>query len=240
MTQSSVIVASLAFCIRTQLVVDHKIRQVSVRSALVFKHNTVPYSRATHPITPITENAMDSQQHHHEQPQSSFSQSFFLMNLPSIQVAVVQDNAPPPPPSMTKTMRRYLLDTFPDLANIAEETRWKSQPSPMITKAKSLRNILPVVPQRQASFTKAKSFRNFLPVAPQRQDSITLSSHSIASTISTVSTTPAPPSINRRQFLVRQASNVSLLIRQNSLRRMGGGAGMPRMPQRQDSVSFLY
>lgn len=179
----------------------------------------------------------------------NFYQHAATLNLPlTVQVAVIQDNATSLPSCMSKTMRRYLLEAFPDLANRTEDARWKSQPSSTspdkIAKTQSMRNIMPVVPQRQDSFTQARSLRNLLPVAPQRQESFTISSCSSASTVSS-SSSPAPPSINRRKFLARQESSLlqrqdsSLLVRQSSLRRMRG-AGVPRMPKRQDSATFLF
>ena len=160
---------------------------------------------------------MDYEQQQHDD--GSFFQNITMLHLPcSREISIIQDNAASLPNCMSKTMRRYLLQTFPDLADVAPETRWKSQP-PIVTKTQSLRNILPM--------------------APQRQDSFSLSSCSTHSSISSTSSKPSPPMINRRSLLKRQTSSLSLLVRQSSLRRLGSGAGMPRMPQRQDSVTFL-
>jgi hypothetical protein len=160
---------------------------------------------------------------------AGLAQGVTLLSLPaSASVTIVQDNAASLPNCMSKTMRCYLLKNFPDLAVIPEEARWKSQPSQVSKESQPLRQLL-------------------LPMVPQRQDSVkSISSCSTTSTSSssngsTKSSTGAQPAINRRQFLVRQTSNMSLLVRQSSLRRMGNGsASLPRMPQRQDSASFLF
>ena len=174
---------------------------------------------------------------------SSFIQRVTMIPLPAShrEVTLIQDNAASLPNCMSRTMRSYLLRTFPDLATVPEEARWKSQPS---SSARFSNSLSPI--------------RNILPMVPQRQDSFSLSSVSTCSSASSASTLgsnssaskPAQPIINRRQFLVRQSSSfsssqASLLVRQSSLRQFGQGGssssvGLPRMPQRQDSVSFLF
>lgn len=169
---------------------------------------------------------------------SCFTQisAMYMFSLP-LNVTIVQDNAALLPNCISKTMRSYLLRKFPDLATVSEEARWLSQPhvSKDALDEVVMKKILPMA-------------------APQRQDSFSISnsSHSTSSLSSTSSANCsfAPAPINRRQFLARQESSFSMshrsmsrLIRQTSLRGMmtgQPGEGLPRMPQRQDSVSFLF
>jgi hypothetical protein len=156
-----------------------------------------------------------------------------LMSLPmSVSVTIIQDNAASLPHCMSKTMRCYLLKSFPDIAVIPEDARWKSQPTNVNCESQSLRQLLLMVPQRQDSFKSVSSCST----------STSCSSGSAKSNASSITgSLAAQLAINRRQFLVSQTSNMSLVIRQSSTRRMGNGsAGLPRMPKRQDSATFMF
>ncbi|CAB9512379.1 expressed unknown protein [Seminavis robusta] len=170
---------------------------------------------------------MDNQILPEDQASPSLAQSFNILGLPAYTaIAIVPDNAASLPNCMSKTMRHYLLKTFPDLAVVAEESRWESQPA---------------VSSRIG--TRSAPLRSLLPMAPQRQDSIlsfSSCSTSGSSCSSSSSSKSSTGSLNRRSLLARQGSTMSLLVRQSSLRTVGGGVGLPRMPKRQDSVSFLF
>ena len=177
----------------------------------------------------------NEQQQEHQESMNVSAKIVTMFSSPLLAVTIIQDNAASLPYCMSKTMRGYLLQTFPDLATVPEETRWKSQPT-----------------SSEGAVGDAIMKKALPMAAPQRQDSFSLScsSHSTGSvsSVSTTSSSFTPTPINRRKILVRQGSSCSLshrdmsrLVRQTSLRGMGKpGAGFPRMPQRQDSVSFFF
>jgi len=129
----------------------------------------------------------------------SIVRDFNKLKMP-LSVTVVSDNAKSLPTCTSKTVRCYLLKSFPDLSTVSEDSRWESEPVALFSR----------------SMLDQPSYKLHQPLtAPQRQDSFSLngsshhslngSSHHSAASFSSPSTTSSfsLDITNRRSFLVR-------------------------------------